>query len=81
MPRTYYVYLLASYHNILYVGVTNSLERRVLEHKQGDTPGFTQKYRVKKLLYFETFSDITDAIAREKQIKGYRREKKAALIK
>ena len=64
----------------IYVGVTNDLERRVAEHKAGLIPGFTQKYNCKKLVYFEPFSDIEQAIAREKQLKGWVRKKKDALI-
>ena len=64
----------------IYVGVTNDLERRVAEHKAGLIPGFTQKYNCKKLVYFESFSDIEQAIAREKQLKGWVRKKKDALI-
>ena len=64
----------------IYVGVTNDLERRVAEHKSGLIPGFTQKYHCKKLVYFESFSDIKQAIDREKQLKGWLRKKKDALI-
>ena len=63
-----------------YVGVTNDLERRASEHKSGLIPGFTQKYNCKKLVYYESFSDIEQAIAREKQLKGWVRKKKDALI-
>ena len=72
---------MSSYNNTtIYVGVTNDLERRVAEHKAGSIPGFTQKYNCKKLVFFESFSDIEQAIAREKQIKGWVRVKKDALI-
>jgi putative endonuclease len=60
--------------------VTNDLSRRVHEHKQGLTPSFTKRYRVTRLVYFEEFTDIRDAIAREKQIKGWLRSRKASLI-
>ena len=80
MIRTYCVYILASRSRVLYTGVTNDLARRVREHKQGLIPGFTQKYRVTRLVYFEEFGDIRDAIAREKQIKGWVRARKLALI-
>ncbi|MFI5235305.1 MAG: GIY-YIG nuclease family protein, partial [Gemmatimonadales bacterium] len=71
----FFVYLLASYSRVLYVGVTNDLARRVAEHKAGSIPGFTAHYRVNRLVYFEECSDIGSAIAREKQIKGWNREK------
>ena len=77
----YYVYILTnSHHNVLYTGITNDLERRCYEHKQKKIKGFTQKYNVDKLIYFEMFDSIDSAIAREKQIKGFSREKKLALI-
>ena len=65
---------------VLYVGVTNSLKRRVLEHAEGGGSLFTHKYRCTKLVYFETFPDIEQAIAREKQIKHYKREWKNELV-
>ena len=77
----YYVYILTNDHNtVLYTGVTNDLERRCSEHKKKLIKGFTHKYNVDKLVYFEIFEMIEDAIAREKQIKGYSRTKKNALI-
>ncbi len=77
----YYVYILTNTNNtVLYVGITNNLERRCHEHKQKKVKGFTQKYNVHKLLYFEKFDFVDRAIAREKQIKGYSRIKKNALI-
>jgi putative endonuclease len=77
----YYVYILTNASNkVLYTGVTNDLERRCYEHKHKLLKGFTQKYKVNKLIYFEIFEDINLAIFREKQIKGYSRAKKAALI-
>lgn len=78
----YYVYILASTTNsVLYVGVTNDLIRRVYEHKQHlDPKSFTSKYHVTKLVYFEETSDIEAAIAREKQIKSWKRVLKIALI-
>ena len=78
--RTYWVYILGSRSRVLYVGVTNDLTRRVNEHKQGLIAGFTQKYRVTRLVYFEQFGDIRDAIAREKQVKGWARARKVKLI-
>lgn len=77
----YYVYILTNaYHKVLYTGVTNDLERRCYEHKQKKINGFTQKYNIDKLIYFEKFELVDLAIAREKQIKGYSRTKKTALI-
>jgi putative endonuclease len=78
--RTYYVYIMASSTCTLYVGVTNDLERRVFEHKQGLVPGFTRQYGVKRLVHYEDTNDVSVAIAREKQIKAWRRSKKVDLI-
>ena len=78
--RVYCVYIMASRSRVLYTGVTNDLQRRVGEHKQGRTPGFTSRYRINRLVYFEEFSDIRDAIAREKQIKDWRRARRVSLI-
>jgi putative endonuclease len=79
--RDYYVYILASASGVLYIGVTNDLTRRVFEHREKLVPGFTGRYNVTRLVYFEWFAGIHDAIAREKQLKGWRREKKLELIK
>lgn len=77
----YFVYLLASQRNgTLYVGVTNDLARRVLEQKEGVVPGFTRTHGVDILVWFEEFADIHDAIAREKQIKGWNRAWKIRLL-
>lgn len=78
--RTFYVYIMASRSRVLYVGVTNDLRRRVNEHKQSSVPGFTTRYRVTRLVYFEQFADIPDAIAREKELKGWVRSRKTRLI-
>ena len=79
--HSYYVYLLASGNNrVLYTGVTNNLKRRLYEHKNGLVEGFTKKYRVHKLVYFEETNDVNTAIAREKEIKGWLREKKNSLV-
>ena len=78
--RQFYVYILTNATRNLYVGVTNNLERRMYEHKNGLTPGFTAKYKVTWLAYFEQTSSIESAIAREKEIKGWRRSKKIALV-
>ena len=64
----------------IYIGVTNDLVVRVDQHQVAETKGFTQRYRLDRLVYYESFEDIRDAIAREKQLKGWRREKKNALI-
>jgi len=80
MDRTFYVYILASRSRNLYTGVTNSLERRLVEHREGLVPGHTSKYNIFRLVHFEVFTDIRYAIAREKEIKGWRREKKLWLI-
>jgi putative endonuclease len=77
---TFWVYIMASRSRVLYTGVTNDLGRRVGEHKQGLIAGFTQQYRITRLVYFEGFADICDAIAREKQIKGWARSRKIKLI-
>jgi len=77
----YYVYILTNArHTVLYTGVTNHLERRISEHKSHMIPGFTKRYNVDILVYYEHFNQIEDAIAREKQIKRWRREKKVYLI-
>ena len=77
----YFVYMLASQRNgTLYIGVTNDLARRVGEHKSEGVPGFTKRYGVSLLVWYETFGDINDAIAREKQIKGWNRAWKIRLI-
>ena len=79
--KEYYVYILANKDNsVLYVGVTNNLVRRVYEHRNKMVKGFTEKYNVNKLVYYENTNDVLSAIAREKQIKNYRREKKEELI-
>ncbi len=80
MDKSYYVYILASRSRNLYTGVTNSLQRRLLEHRQGLVPGFTSRYRIFRLVHSEVFSDIRNAIAREKEIKAWRREKKIRLV-
>jgi len=78
--RTYYVYILANRARTLYTGITNDLDRRVYEHKHKLVPGFTSKYHIDRLVYVEDTPDVEAAIAREKQIKGWRRSKKIALI-
>ena len=77
----FYVYILTNKRgNVLYTGVTNDLSRRIYEHKHGSIDGFTKKYNVNKLVYFETCKYAVDAIAREKQVKGWSRKKKDELI-
>jgi putative endonuclease len=73
--------ILASAAGVLYVGVTNNLERRLWEHKQKLREGFTKQHNLNRLVYFEPFAEIRNAIQHEKQIKGWRREKKLALIR
>ena len=80
MPKQYYVYIMTNRSRTLYVGVTNDLERRVYEHKQKLIPGFTQRYNITQLVYHEATLDVRSALAREKQIKGWLRAKKIALI-
>jgi len=81
MAGTYYVYLLTNWDNkVMYLGVTNNLERRLHEHKNKLVKGFTEKYNVNKLVYFEETQDVSAAIAREKEIKKWRREKKNQLV-
>lgn len=81
LMKTYYVYIMTNKRNgTLYVGVTNNLTRRVYEHKQKLVPGFTSKYNLTLLVYYELVNDVRDAIAREKQIKGWLRIRKKALI-
>ena len=76
----YVVYIMTNKSGTLYVSVTNNLERRISEHKNSLIEGFTKKYKINKLLYYEETNDILAAINREKQIKGWRRDKKIALI-
>jgi putative endonuclease len=78
--KTYCVYIMASASGVLYIGVTNNLENRAFQHASKMVAGFTARYNVRKLVYFELFGDIRVAIAREKQIKGWLRKRKIALI-
>ena len=78
--RHFYVYILSNISRTLYIGITNNLERRIYEHKNKLIDGFTKKYNLKKLVYFEMSTDIRSAICREKQLKGWLRSKKIALI-
>ena len=82
MNKQYYTYIATNSHNtVLYTGITNNLVRRMYEHTNKLIPGFTSKYNVRKLIWYEKFSNPHDAIAAEKRIKGWWREKKLDLIK
>jgi putative endonuclease len=81
MSSNYYIYILSSDTGTLYTGVTNNLERRLWEHKNGLVEGFTKRYDVHRLIYFEETLNVEAAIEREKQIKSFRRSKKLALIR
>jgi putative endonuclease len=76
----FYVYILTNRSKTLYIGVTNHLERRIMEHRSKTVPGFTKKYNISLLVYFENFEDIRQAIQREKELKGWKRDKKINLI-
>ena len=81
MSKTYYVYILASKCNgTLYIGVTSDIHKRVWEHRNGVIPGFTKKYGIKTLVYYEVFDDVRAAIDREKRLKKYKHEWKINLI-
>ena len=77
----YYVYIITNKHNtVLYIGVTNDIVRRIYEHKNGLLDGFSKKYNLYKLVYLEEYNNVNDAISREKQLKGWKRERKNQLI-
>jgi putative endonuclease len=78
--HTYFTYFVCSRSGTLYIGMTNNIDRRVLEHKRGEVEGFSSKYHCNRLVYYESFDDVRKAIDREKQLKGWRRSKKIALI-
>jgi putative endonuclease len=78
--KTMYVYIASSHTQTLYVGVTNDIRRRMWEHKNKSIPGFTAKYNISRLVYFEETDDLSAAIEREKHLKGWLRSKKIALI-
>lgn len=79
--HAYYLYILATSKNaMLYIGVTNDMARRLSEHQSGETNGYTKKFHVHKLVYFESFEDVRNAIDREKQLKRWSRAKKNALV-
>ena len=80
--QRYYVYILGNARKtVLYIGMTNDIKRRMREHLAGEVPGFSQRYRLRKLLYVETFSDVREALYREKQLKNWHREWKMNLLK
>ena len=79
--KEYYVYIMSNKRGTLYTGVTNDLEQRIYQHKNKLIEGFTKRYNITQLVYFESSDDVTAAIAREKQIKGLLRSKKIELIK
>jgi len=78
--RRYYVYIMSSKSRRLYTGVTRDLTRRVGEHRGGGLPGFTSRYNIRRLVYWEEFGEVREAIEREKEIKGWRRGKKVQLV-
>jgi putative endonuclease len=78
--KSYCVYIMTGGSGVLYIGVTNDLERRIVEHKKRAVPGFPARYNLTKLVYFEVFQDVRAAIAREKELKGWVRRRKVALI-
>ena len=78
--KAFYVYMMNQSRVVLYTGITNSLVRRVWQHQNGEIEGFTKSYKVNRLVYYECFDDPGNAIAREKEIKGWRRAKKNALV-
>src|SRR5271170_4460660 len=80
MDRCYFTYVVCSNTGTLYIGMCNNIERRMWEHKSGEFEGFASKYHCNRLVYFERFDEVIDAINREKQLKGWRRQKKIALI-
>jgi len=79
--KSYYVYIMTNKgRTVLYVGMTNSLTRRVSQHRRGEVEGFTERYNVNRLVFYEQYNDVRDAIAREKQLKGWTRKKRERLI-
>jgi len=81
MPKQYYIYIATNKSNTLYTGVTNDLRRRMYEHKNKLVKGFTSKYNIDKLVFYEIFNSPNEAISAEKKIKGWDRKKKIELIK
>ncbi len=82
MNKNYYVYIITNkLRTVFYIGVTNNLERRLLEHESEIIPGFSQKYKLKHFVYFEEYSEVDDALRREKQLKNWHRDWKLNLIR
>ncbi len=82
MRKKYYIYIITNkYKSVFYTGVTNDLKRRIFKHKNKLIEGFSKKYNINTLVYYEEYHDINEAIEREKQVKDYRREKKLELVK
>jgi len=79
--KEYYVYIMTNRSGTLYIGVTNDLYRRVMEHKTGEKDGFTKRYKMDRLLYMESTTDVRDALDREKQLKGWLRKRKLELVR
>jgi putative endonuclease len=80
VEHKYWIYIVASLSGTLYIGMTDNIDRRIREHKSGGIEGFSSRYRCNRLVYFESYEDVNRAIGREKQLKGWRREKKIVLI-
>ena len=80
MTKKYYVYILTNHSKTLYTGMTNNIKRRIYEHKNKLIKGFTEKYNISKLVYYESTNNVNSAIVREKQIKGWLRERKIELV-
>jgi len=80
MQKIYYVYILSSQRRVLYIGMTSTIERRIFQHKTHAFGGFTAKYNVTNLVYFERYGSVMTAIRREKELKGWRREEKIKLV-
>ncbi|MBI2645364.1 GIY-YIG nuclease family protein [Candidatus Uhrbacteria bacterium] len=80
MKKTYFVYILSNISRTLYIGITNNLNRRVHEHTEGLIEGFTKRYNIRCLVYYEEYDDVREAITREKQLKSWNRNKKCLLI-
>jgi len=78
--KAYYVYILSSFNKVLYIGITSNLRKRIWEHREGIVEGFTKRYHVKTLVYYEIYDNPETAIKREKQLKRWRRDKKISLI-
>jgi len=82
MKNSYYVYIITNKHNrVFYIGVTNDIQRRIYEHKNGSIKGFSKKYNITKLVYHEEYQDMNEAIAREKHLKNWHRDWKINLIR